>query len=213
MGYKEVKMKNSNLTIRKITDDAFKTYGAIHNYEVSKVIQYMEQHVEIPTVGNTYSASEIGLESQPIIQKISKDLFGHLLTEAGPCVGHNKSLTGIEYHQGSEINIAITDCVLILGKRQDMVGNTYDGGKTEVFYVEKGQTVELYDTTLHYTPCKVDDHFATVVILLKGTNEPIDEPEGILMKKNKWFITHTSMTEKIKAGNYPGVLGDMVEIM
>lgn len=32
------------------------------------------------------------------------------------------------------------------------------------------------------------------------------------MKKNKWLITHASMSEKIAEGNYPGLLGEVIEI-
>ncbi|MBO5302810.1 MAG: DUF4867 family protein [Lachnospiraceae bacterium] len=134
--------------------------------------------------------------------------------QAGRCVGHNQELNGIEYHQGSETIIALTDLLLILGKRSNMKQNHYDLSKTELFYVEKGTCIELYATTLHYTPCQVnEDGFATICILPKGTNMPVDKTDcEILTKKNKFFITHPSMTSKIEQGAKPYLSGDIVKI-
>ncbi len=203
---------NNHLTIFDIKDNRFLTYGrVIDNFDISEVTQYSAK-IEIPESGNSYIASIQSLEAIPVIKLLSQFVYGGLEVQAGICVGHNKGLTGIEYHQGSETIIAIKDCVLILGKRQDMVGNTYDGSLTECFYVQKGQVVELYDTSLHYTPCKTGDYFMTIVILLKGTNNSIEKTQGILMKQNKWFITHPSIQEKVDLGNYPGLLGEIKTI-
>ncbi|MFA9465244.1 MAG: DUF4867 family protein [Velocimicrobium sp.] len=212
MTFEQVKEGNANKKIYKVTDDAFKCFGKVYDYDTKELIEYATKNIEVPKIGDFYQASDAGLESIAVVQTISEDLFGGLIVQAGPCTGHNQALTGFEYHQGSEVVIAVTDCVLILGKRENMEGNTYQGEKAELFYVKKGQVVELYGTTLHYTPCKVDDFFMTVVLLLKGTNEALDKPIGICRKKNKYFIAHSSQTEKIKVGNYPGLLGELIFI-
>lgn len=216
MGYQEIAARNQTMNIKKVTDSAFNSYGLVHEYDIREVIKYMEENECADQIENQYIPSKETLENLPVVQKISMDIYGGLRTQAGPCMGDNKVLNGIEYHQGSEVTIAVTDCILILGKREDMIGNTYNSAKAEAFYIAKGQTVELFDTTLHYTPCAVKDFFVTMVILLKGTNEPLENINGcngILMKTNKWFIAHSSNQAKIEAGSYPGLLGDLIKIL
>jgi len=210
MSYEEVVKRNQHQKIDRASSRNFQKYGRIYEYAVDEAINYALNNIS--HAKDFYQASYEGLESIPIIQTISADLFGGLPVQAGPCTGYNKALTGFEYHQGSEVIIAATDCVIILGKREDMEGNTYQSEKVELFYVEKGQVIELYGTTLHYTPCNVEDFFMTTVLLLKGTNEAVEKPNGICIKKNKYFITHPSQTEKVEAGNYPGLLGEMIHI-
>ncbi len=79
----------------------------------------------------------------------------------------------MEYHRDSEVNVALTDLILILGKEQDIEADgTYQTEKMEAFLVPAGTVVEVYATTLHYAPCNVNGNkFCTAVILPKGTNE------------------------------------------
>ncbi len=140
-----------------------------------------------------------------------KDIYGYLNVMAGVVTGKNNVLNGLEYHQCSETIIAVTDYILAIGKRQDMVENDYDIEKCELFYVPQGTVVELYATTLHYTPITVIDSFKTICLLLKGTGDACQR-RGILKKKNKWFIAHKDNVEKVQAGDYPGLKGKMIQI-
>jgi hypothetical protein len=92
-----------------------------------------------------------------------------------------------------------------------MVENDYDIEKCELFYVPQGTVVELYATTLHYTPITVIDSFKTICLLLRGTGDACSR-QGILKKKNKWFIAHKDNIEKVQAGDYPGLKGKMIKI-
>ena len=40
--------------------------------------------------------------------------------QIGYCNGNNNKLNGLEYHRDSEINIAVTDMVLMIGMEQDL---------------------------------------------------------------------------------------------
>ena len=71
-------------------------------------------------------------------------------------------------------------------------------------FMYHGTVVELYATTLHYTPITVIDSFKTICLLLKGTGDACQR-RGILKKKNKWFIAHKDNVEKVQAGDYPGL--------
>ena len=204
---------NNKYKIQEISNKTFCQYGKVIINDVKDILSYGDVHITPCKSGNIFNASVQNVEDLVSIQAIAKKVYGYSEVQAGTCTGQNTALTGIEYHQGSETIIAITDFVLIVGRLQDMQGNYYDASLCECFYVPRGTIVECYSTTLHYTPCKVDkDGFKTIVILLKGTGDTIEKVEGILKKKNKWFICHPSNTNKIEAGDFPGLLGELIEI-
>ena len=83
--------------------------------------------------------------------------------QIGCCNGHNKKLNAVEYHRDSEVDIAVDDLILILGKQQDIEeDHTYDTSRMEAFLVPAGTAVEVYATTLHYAPCHVKDEASDV---------------------------------------------------
>ena len=56
--------------------------------------------------------------------------------QIGYCNGHNKKLNAVEYHRDSEVDIAVDDLILILGKQQDIEeDHTYDTSRMEAFLV------------------------------------------------------------------------------
>ena len=145
-----------------------------------------------------YVASDGELEGLAVSKQIQKNLYGQLPIQTGYCNGHNQKMNAMEYHRTSEINVAATDLVLMLGKQQDVgEDGTYDTSLAEAFLVPAGTMIEVYATTLHYAPCHVEkDGFRCVVILPKGTNtdmEPVEETffeDKLLFAKNKWLIGH-----------------------
>mgnify|MGYP002228031304 CR=1 FL=1 len=69
-------------------------------------------------------------------QSVSDSLYGGMPIQIGYCNGHNHLLNAVEYHRDSEINIAVTDLILILGKEQDITeDHTYDSSKMEAFLI------------------------------------------------------------------------------
>ncbi len=208
---------NPALTINDVTDQTFRPYGKLHTYMNSyKLVSEAEKFVSIPDTGNQYVASVQIFEKFEIVKQIQKDIFGDLPVEIGTCAGNSTQLTGVEFHQGSEVILSVTDCVLILGKVQDIENNKYDSNLVEYFYVPKGSVVELYGTTLHYNPCKVHaSGFITLVILLDGTNEIQDRPstaQPLLSKINKFLMVHPTQKEKIATGVHDGFTGPIPEI-
>lgn len=211
--YTEIKKWNPELGIKMIDDKTFCQYGRIIESDVKDILHYGDVYITPPKSGNEYLASVKYVEDLTSIQAISKKVFGYMEVEAGTCTGQNTTLSGIEYHMGSETIVAITDYVLFVGKLQDMRESYYDSSLCECFYVPRGTVVECYSTTLHYTPCKVEENgFKTIVILLKGTGDIITHRKGILKKKNKWFIAHVSNKEKIEAGDFPGLTGPLLQV-
>ena len=137
------------------------------------------------------------LEALPVMKELAEITYGELPIQIGYCNGHNCMLNALEYHRSSEVNVAATDAVLMLGSQQDITKDfTYDTSKVEAFLVPVGVAVEVYATTLHYAPCGVDGAgFKVAIVLPKGTNLDLDREhnggeDGHLTAKNKWLLGH-----------------------
>lgn len=200
MSYEYIRNQNPDLAIQKISSASFRKYGKVHNYSIKNVMDTFYKVVTIPKSGNKYEASIYEIEQLPEIRNISEYIFGGFETQAGICVGYCDNVVGMEYHQCSEVLITIENCILVLGQRLDIENDTYDLQNAELFYVEKGNVIELYSTTLHYMPIHTDKNLATVCMLLKGTNAPLINLRGILTEKNKYLF---SLTER-KGGTLCG---------
>ncbi|OHR74179.1 hypothetical protein HMPREF3291_04550 [Bacillus sp. HMSC76G11] len=218
--FERLKEKNKHLSFYEVNDESFRTYGRIiDNYSFSELEAYMET-TEIPVDGNQYVASVPQMENTSVCIELANNFYGKMPIQIGYCNGSNSTLNGLEYHKGSEINVAVTDFVLLLGKVQDISNNTYEAGRAAAFFVPKGTAIELYGTTLHFAPCKVeDDGFKAIVILPAGTNEKLEiEPKKIssedelLFMKNKWLIAHPDREALIQKGAYPGIIGENVRV-
>lgn len=207
--------------IKDVYHPSFKKYGRIvDNYDTKELFDYLDKKTDIPEEGNVYVASDEGMEQLAIKEKLEKCFYGGLEIEMGYCNGKNSSLNGLEYHKGSEINLPCTDMVLLLGHVWDIEENKYDSSNTEAFFVPKGVMIEVYGTTLHFSPCKVKDQgFKSVVILPKGTNTSIENPfcgEGedrLLFMKNKWLLAHPDRDVLVKKGVYPGIYGENLTLI
>lgn len=74
------------------------------------------------------------LESLNVYDVMSKVVYGDMPVQIGYCNGHNQKLNAVEYHRSSEINVAATDMILLLGKQQDIKEDyTYDTADIEAF--------------------------------------------------------------------------------
>ena len=186
------------MKVYDVRDSRFAAYGRIiEGYDFSGVIALMKKK-EIPE-SVEYVASAPELEALPVFKEFENRFYGQLGAELGYCMGHNDRLNGLEYHRGSEVNIAATDYIVMVGKMQDVEpGMHYDTRKVEAFYVKEGMAVEFYSTTLHYCACHVQEEgYAHATFLPKDTNTPLDpgfpaltEEDRLLMAKNKWLIAH-----------------------
>lgn len=184
------------MLIKNVNTTDFKPYGRVlKGYDFAELMKEMEKTPLPDEV--IYEPSDKELEKLEVCQVLSKSVFGCMDIQIGYCNGHNKLLNGLEYHRSSEINVAVTDMILLLGKEQDIEDDhTYDTQKVEAFLVPKGTAIEVYATTLHYAPCGMDGAgFRCVVVLPKGTNYTCERPElatedRLLAATNKWLIAH-----------------------
>ena len=185
------------MKIQKVTDAAFRKYGkVVQNVDFSGLVDALKSTPLPDDV--VYEPSIPELEALPVYAELQKKGYGELPIQIGYCNGDNHKLNALEYHRSSEIDIAATDLILLLGCQQDIeADDTYDTSKVEAFFVPAGTAVELYATTLHYAPCSAQEGgFRCVIVLPKGTNEdlpfePAKEGENrLLTAVNKWLIAH-----------------------
>lgn len=185
--------------MKTVTDEGFSTYGRVLDLNVKEFVQAIQAHAATPQGKVVYEPSVAEFEELPLFQELADKIYGEMPIEFGHCSGWNKKLNAVEYHRSSEIDIAATDLILMLGRQQDIDGktNTYETEKIETFFVPAGTAVELYATTLHYAPCSVDDkEFRCGVVLPKGTNEALKKTADgkgenrLLFAVNKWLIAH-----------------------
>lgn len=204
------------MKIKDITSNSFQKYGKIlQGYQTLELLNEMKN---TPLPENViYVASVEELENLPLAEEIQNRTFGGMPIQIGYCNGNNKKLNAVEYHRSSEINLAATDIILMLGMQQDIDEEYhYQTDKIEAFYVPKGTMIELYATTLHYAPCTAKENgFRCVVILPKGTNEKLTFsvfPNGedkLLAARNKWLIAHE---EAAIDGAFCGLIGENITL-
>lgn len=211
----------NDVPVISVFDPAFAPYGRVlEGYDFSQADAYMRGKTDIPENGNIYVPSAPGLEELGIKSDVENTLYGSMPVQIGFCNGRNTTYNGFEYHKCSEINYAVTPFMLVLGHVWDIRDNKYDIQNTQVFFVPEGTAVEMYQTTLHLSPCRVcDEGFKDIVILARGTNTPLTEktesadPESVLLlQRNKWVIAHPEREPLIKQGAHPGVIGENKEL-
>lgn len=207
------------MKIYEVTDALFKKYGkVVEDIDFSGLTEALAK-TPIPN-GVVYEPSVEALEAEPVMEELSRVFYGEMPIQIGYCNGHNTLLNALEYHRDSEINIAATDAVLMLGLMEELgEAYTYDTAKVAAFRVPKGTAVELYATTLHYAPCHVQESgFQVAVVLPKGTNYPLKgkhvrvsdagkiTEDKLLAATNKWLIGHAE--GGLDAEAYIGLVGE-----
>jgi len=211
------------MKILSVNDPAFRKYGrVVDNVDFAGLVEEMKK-TPVPE-GVVYEPSVPELEALPVMQTLTEKVYGEMPVQIGYCNGHNTKLNALEYHRDSEINVAATEAVLMLGLRQDVEPDyTYDTSKVEAFLVPAGTAVEIYATTLHYAPCGVDGKgFQVTIVLPKGTNYPLKTPhvraagttadneDCLITAVNKWLIGHAE--GGLEEGSFLGLKGKNLDI-
>ena len=211
----------NDVKIRSVFSQEFLSYGrVIDGYDFCEILDYLDKNTAVPDSGNIYVASEEGLERTEIFSVIEREIYGGMPIQIGYCNGKNSTYNGFEYHKGSELNIALTDLMLVLGHVWQIKNNSFTVGNEKVFFVPKGTAIEMYQTTLHLSPCKVgDEGFKAAVVLPKFTNTPLKtKPENpkneaeLLLQTNKWVIAHAEREPLVRQGAHIGLIGENKEL-
>lgn len=205
------------MNLISVTDIKFKKYGrVVKDVDFKELIEEMKKTPCPEDV--VYVASVPELEALPVFYELVERTYGEMPVQIGYCNGKNKLLNALEYHRSSEIDVAVSDLVLMLGKRADITEDfQYDSANVEAFLVPAGTAVEVFADTLHYAPCNTEESgFRMVVILPKGTNldlmkkhENATDEEKLLFGTNKWVIAHPDA--KIE-GAFNGIIGENLKL-
>ncbi len=206
------------MEIKKITDAAFRKYGrVVKGVDFTELVEALKKTPDYE--GVAYEPSVPELEATAAMKELQKVTYGELPIQIGYCNGVNYKLNAVEYHRNSEINVAATDAVLILGMQQDITDEyTYETAKMEAFLVPAGTAVEVYATTLHYAPCSAgadNQQFKVGIVLPKGTNYPLEgehagNEDALITATNKWLIGHAE--GGLPEGSHIGLIGKNLDI-
>lgn len=207
------------MNILPINSPEFKAYGRIvDNVDLQQLIEVLKMTPITDRV--VYEPSMKTLEDTVTFDQLSNRTYGMMPIQIGYCNGHNHMLNALEYHKDSEVNIAATDAILLLGLRSEIETDfTYDTSKVKAFLLPAGTAVEIYATSLHYAPCGVDGKgFQVAIVLPKGTNYPISvkntDVSGenrLLTAVNKWLIGHPE--GDLDEGCFLGLKGENLSVL
>ena len=205
------------MEIKKVTDPSFRKYGrVVQGIDFTDLVEAIKRETPLPD-GVAYEPSIKALEETTAAKALQRRTYGELPIEVGYCNGHNYKPNAVEYHRSSEINVAATDAVLIVGMQQDITDDfKYETAKMEAFLVEAGTAVEIYATTLHYAPCSANEGgFKVGIVLPAGTNYPLEEShegweDSLITAQNKWLIGHEE--GGLDAGAHIGLVGKNLDI-
>ena len=206
------------MNIYSVFDPEFREFGKVlTGYDTSELLEAMKK-VEMPSEGVAYEPWIDSLEACKISGELGENAFGGMPIELGMCWGYNRSLNCLEYHRNSEINIGATDFVLLLAKQEKIIDGKLDTADVVAFEAPAGAVVEVYATSLHYAPCRVNEEgFRVAVVLPRNTNTDLEkraekDPEDkMLWARNKWLIAHPDASEPGQ-GAYVGLVGENISI-
>ena len=197
--------------ILSVKDPAFRKYGrVITNVDFTQLVEEMKK-TPVPD-GVVYEPGINALEALPVKKELETVTYGEMPIQIGYCNGHNSKLNAVEYHRSSEINVAATDAILLLGQLADVAEDfTYDTG------------VEVFATSVHYAPCGVDGQgFQVAIVLPQGTNYPLQgthqkvdhgrapSEDALLAATNKWLIGHAE--GGLSEGSFIGLIGENLDV-
>ena len=188
------------MKIYDVYSEEFRDYGkVVEGLDTSTLLEKLDSVSPCPEDGTVYVPSSAELEALPVYSY---------------CSGTNTKLNCLEYHRGSEVNVAPGSFVLLLARVQDIRDGKIDSSTVKAFRVPAGVPVIVYETTLHYAPCGV---FKCLVVLPKGTNEAKPEikaetwEDGLLFAANKWLLAHPD-TSEAASGAYVGITGRNIDL-
>lgn len=207
------------MKIESIRDKSFAEFGEIvEGYDFTELLQTLQETTECPSDGVIYVPGAEQLESLAVAKELQNGLFGGLPIQLGYCNGTNTQLNCLEYHRGSELNLAADDVVLMLARRDDLDENfRISSDKVRAFAVPAGTAVLLYETSMHYAPASTQGGFRVVIGLPKGTNtarpdiEIRNAEDKLLWANNKWLVAHKDTTEAAD-GAYVGLEGENINL-
>jgi hypothetical protein len=208
---------NPQIRIYPVVDKKFARYGKVHQgFQFPGLREVSLNAFPVSAPGGGYVRTLDALEVHSEAAILRNQILGQMDGEIGVCWGHNHQLGGLEWHSCHEVNIAASPLVLLLADLRDTEDNRLDANKVEAFFLDTGDTVEIFSTNMHLAPSEVQTGFNCLVVLPRGTNYPLDggveKKDPALFAKNKWLIAHEENKRLIDRGAPRGIYGPNWEI-
>lgn len=211
---------NPHIKIESLEGLEFKKYGKVHaNAKVDKILDYL-LNTEMST--DYYLPSCDDLLNLDEAEYFKELCYGQVPCQIGYYNAYNSALNALEYHKCSETLVVGTDIVLLLATIFDLDEEfKLDSKYVKAFFVPKRTVVELYSSTLHFSPCMATSAgVRQVVVLSKNTNTPLDhevirnsdDESKLLLEKNKWVIVHPECESLAAKGAFVGINGENIKI-
>ena len=208
------------MKIYSVYDPEFKEYGQVVTGLDNEIAEILAELKNTPVPdGIGYVPTEPALQNLPAAKAISDHCYGGMPTQLGWCCGHNTLLNCLEYHRDSEFDLGVHDFIAILGLQREIENGFFDTSKAKAFRVPAGVMIEVFATTLHYSPChtNADDGFQVLIALpwLTNTDRPEIEirnwEDSMMTARNKWLLPHPESSEA-KGGAKVGLVGENIDI-
>lgn len=202
------------MQIYTIHDKRFERYGAVAELPFFEIFDKAAKEIAIPETGCSYMASVPAFETEKTTAYY-REYFGDMDIQIGYCWGRNDTLNALEWHKSSEVHCALEDMILLLGDKRETENGVFDTKNVQAFLVKKGESVELYQTTLHFCPTMPNGKvFKNVVILPRGTNTPLttESEDKRLVARNKWLVCHPESKKHVDMGRVIGIKGENIVV-
>ncbi len=215
---------NPRVTVRSVEHAAFLRYGRVLDRLDPREMIARARAILPSTDGVVYEPSVPALEEPSTLNTaIIHEVYGGMDVQVGWCYGSNLQMGALEYHKGCEVNVCLTEALLLVGDQRDIAygdNPTYDTRLVEAFYAPEGCVVEFHPWNLHYAPIHVTrgGSFATLVYLPRNTNTdltyqvPSVGENKLLFAVNKWLLAHPDVSNLAAQGAHPGLVGDDIVI-
>ena len=116
---------NEVLQMKTVMDKEFNIYGRVLDVDTQDFVKAINAHPVTAQGEVVYEPSVAEFEQLPLYQTMENVVYGQMPVEFGHCSGWNNKLNALEYHRSSEIDIAATDLILMVGLQQDIDLNDY----------------------------------------------------------------------------------------
>jgi hypothetical protein len=219
--FESLKIKNESLELYDISHESFNAYGTIlDSKHFLEYFKYLDQYTSIPEKDNIYVAHDNDILKNFKENDSLDRIFGFVEIQTGYVNGHNTKLNALEYHKSSEVIVALTPVVLLLGLQRDIINHSIDSKSIKAFYIPEHTVIELHPRVLHFSPCKtMNSGFKCGIVLPMGTNTEFiklddvkTEEDLYLFKTNKWLLVHKEHQKMIDLGARVGIIGKNIEI-
>ena len=208
-------LNNPAIPIHRIDSDAFLQYGTL--LDPLPFPHWLNRRIAAPRSPSRYHLRNHAPDLEPYKESLSLNpYFNGAEVQVGYCNGHNVTINGAEYHKSPELFIAVTDCLQFLTSFNFLDKYETLDRTCRTLLFSKGSAALINEKVLHLAPLSVHPGgFKAVIILPKGTNEPIHEPypsqaegeERLYFKQNKWILAHPERTQLVSQGVHIGLTG------